>query len=53
MTPEELLDLYDREVRGSFPDRLPAGWVGEQDGPLTRCLTPQGGSRCSAPTRRT
>ena len=26
MTPEELLDLYDREVRGSFPDRLPAGW---------------------------
>ena len=43
MTPEELLDLYDREVRGSFPHRLPAGWVGDQDGPLTRCLTPQGG----------
>ena len=43
MTREELLELYDREVRGSFPDRLPAGWVGEQDGPLTRCLTPQGG----------
>ena len=43
MTPEELLELYDREVRGSFPDRLPAGWTGEQDGPLTRCLTPQGG----------
>ena len=43
MTPEELLDLYDREVRGSFPERLPTGWVGEQDGPLTRCLTPQGG----------
>lgn len=43
MTPAELLDMYDREVRGSFPDRLPEGWVGEQDGPLTRCLTPRGG----------
>jgi GNAT superfamily N-acetyltransferase len=43
MTPEELLELYDREVRGAFPGRLPAGWTGEQDGPLTRCLTPQGG----------
>ena len=43
MTPAELLDLYDREVRGSFPERLPEGWVGEQDGPLTRCVTPRGG----------
>jgi GNAT superfamily N-acetyltransferase len=43
MTPAELLDVYDREVRGSFPDRLPEGWIGEQDGSLTRCLTPRGG----------
>jgi GNAT superfamily N-acetyltransferase len=43
VTPAELLELHDREVRGSFPHRLPAGWTGEQDGLLTRCLTPQGG----------
>jgi GNAT superfamily N-acetyltransferase len=43
MTHAELLDVYDREVRGSFPNRLPHTWVGEQDGPLTRCLTPRGG----------
>lgn len=43
MTIAELLDVYDREVRGSFPNRLPEGWVGEQDGPLTRCLTTRGG----------
>ena len=43
MTAAELLDLYDREVRGSFPHRLPVGWVGDQDGPLTRCLIPRGG----------
>jgi GNAT superfamily N-acetyltransferase len=42
MTREALLDVYDREVRASFPDRLPDGWVSEQDGPLTRCLTRQG-----------
>ncbi|MFC6286640.1 GNAT family N-acetyltransferase [Nocardioides sp. GCM10027113] len=43
MTIGELLDVYDREVRGSFPTRLPEGWVGDQDGPLTRCLTTRGG----------
>lgn len=39
MTPDELLKVYDDEVRGRFPHRLPPGWTGEQDGPLTRCLT--------------
>jgi GNAT superfamily N-acetyltransferase len=39
VTPDELLKIYDDEVRGSFARRLPAGWTGEQDGPLTRCLT--------------
>ena len=43
MTHAELLNVYDREVRGSFPHRLPKGWAGEQDGPLARCLTPRGG----------
>jgi hypothetical protein len=39
MTPDELLSVYDAEVRGSFLRTLPEGWVPEQDGPLTRCLT--------------
>lgn len=43
MTATQLLDVYDDEVRGSFPNRLPQGWIGEQDGPLTRCLTTRGG----------
>lgn len=43
MTAEKLLNVYDAEVRGSFPDRLPKGWLGERDGPLTRCLTINGG----------
>jgi GNAT superfamily N-acetyltransferase len=43
MTPGELLDLYDREVRGSLRDRLPDGWTSKQDGPLTRCVTPRDG----------
>jgi GNAT superfamily N-acetyltransferase len=34
-----LLDLYDREVRSSFADRLPAGWTADADGPLVRCVT--------------
>jgi GNAT superfamily N-acetyltransferase len=34
-----MLQIYDDEVRGAFPRRLPPGWVGEADGPLTRCLT--------------
>lgn len=43
MTPEELLAAYDAQVRGPFPDRLPPGWSGEQDGPVTRCLTGRAG----------
>ncbi|WP_041259449.1 GNAT family N-acetyltransferase [Pseudofrankia inefficax] len=43
MCAEKLLDVYDAQVRGSFPNRLPAGWLGERDGPLTRCLTINGG----------
>lgn len=43
MTRPDLLNVYDRQVRGSFSQRLPEGWVGEQDGPLTRCLTRRGG----------
>jgi GNAT superfamily N-acetyltransferase len=39
VTPDELLRIYDDEVRGVFPRRLPPGWTGDQDGPLTRCLT--------------
>lgn len=43
MLHAELLTVYDREVRGSFPDRLPPGWSAEQDGPLTRCVTGRAG----------
>jgi GNAT superfamily N-acetyltransferase len=43
VTPDELLRVYDVEVRASFPDRLPTGWSGDQDGPLTRCLTNRAG----------
>lgn len=43
MTPAELLSLYDREVRGPFLERLPAGWVGSQDGPVARALFPRSG----------
>ncbi len=43
LTPAELLRIYDAEVRGSFRDRLPEGWSAEQDGPVTRCLTPHDG----------
>ena len=43
MTPEDLLAVYDAEVRGSFPHRMPPGWSGEQDGPLMRCLTGRAG----------
>jgi hypothetical protein len=43
VTPDALLRVYDEEVRGSFPHRLPPGWSGEQDGPLTRCLTGRAG----------
>jgi GNAT superfamily N-acetyltransferase len=52
VTPDELLTLYDTQVRGSFPDRLPVGWTGERDGPLTRCLHPHGGFTMLAPDAR-
>ena len=39
VTPEELLQVYDVEVRGSFGASLPPGWSGEQDGPVVRALT--------------
>lgn len=43
MTPDELLAVYDAEVRSTFPVRLPPGWAGEVDGPLTRCETTRDG----------
>jgi GNAT superfamily N-acetyltransferase len=43
VTPDELLTLYDAQVRGTFADRLPPGWSADQDGPVTRALTPRGG----------
>lgn len=42
-TTAHLLTAYDREVRGSFPRRLPATWSASSDGPLTRCITGTGG----------
>ena len=39
MTPDELLRIYDEEVRGGFARRLPQGWSGDADGPLMRCRT--------------
>lgn len=39
MTPDQLLQVYDDEARGTFARHLPAGWTGEEDGPLVRCLT--------------
>jgi len=43
VTPDELLRVYDAEVRGTFPGRFPPGWSGEQDGSVTRCLTGRAG----------
>lgn len=53
MTPEELLAVYDAEVRGAGTASLPVGWTGEQDGPLMRCLTPRDGFAMFTPVRRT
>jgi len=41
--PDELLRIYDEEVRGGFARRLPNGWTGSADGPLIRCLTSRDG----------
>lgn len=43
MEDAELLELHDRQVRGSFRDRLPPTWSLVQDGPLARCDTPREG----------
>jgi hypothetical protein len=43
VTPDELREVYDEQVRRTFPRRLPPGWSGEQDGPLTWCLTGRAG----------
>ncbi len=43
-----LLAAYDAEVRSTFARRLPSGWAPSQDGPLTRCLTAQGGFAMAA-----
>ena len=43
MTPDELLRMYDDEVRGAFLSRLPPGWTGDRDGPLARAITPREG----------
>lgn len=37
MSPAQLLSLYDFRVRATELDRVPTGWVAEQDGPLLRC----------------
>ena len=39
VTPDQLLQVYDDEVRGTFAQHLPTGWTGEVDGPLVRRLT--------------
>lgn len=43
MTPTELLQAYDDEVRATFAQHLPTGWTGETDGPVARCLTNRDG----------
>ena len=43
MTPDELLAVYDAEVRGCFAEHLPTGWAGEPDGPVFRATTPRFG----------
>jgi hypothetical protein len=43
VTPTELLQAYDDEVRATFAKHLPAGWTGESDGPVVRCLTNRDG----------
>ena len=43
MDDAALLALHDRQVRGSFHDRLPPTWTAVQDGPLARCDTPREG----------
>lgn len=39
VTPDELLRLYDEQVRGTFDTRVPAAWTVTRDGPLARALT--------------
>ena len=41
--PHRPAQCHDREVRPSFPHRLPANGQATADGPLTRCVTGNGG----------
>lgn len=43
MDDAELLALYDAQVRGTLGVRVPPTWTVEQDGPVTRCVTPRDG----------
>lgn len=39
MTPDELLRLYDEQVRATFDQRVPDAWTVTRDGPVARALT--------------
>jgi hypothetical protein len=39
VTPDELLRLYDEQVRATFDQRVPDAWTVTRDGPLARALT--------------
>ena len=43
VSPEELLRLYDEQVRATFDQRVPAAWTVTRDGPLARALTTHDG----------
>jgi hypothetical protein len=39
VTPDELLRLYDDQVRATFDQRVPEAWTVTRDGPVARALT--------------
>ena len=39
VTPDELLRLYDEQVRATFDERVPDAWTVTRDGPVARALT--------------
>lgn len=43
VTPDELLRLYDEQVRATFDLRVPDAWTVTRDGPLARALTTREG----------
>ncbi|MGB0101206.1 MAG: GNAT family N-acetyltransferase [Nocardioides sp.] len=43
MTPDDLLQVYDAEVRATYPARIPPGWSVTRDGPLARTVMPREG----------